>query len=457
MWNDGHAWSSSGESFDSTGGGIGPVLLCTQNGDVLFANAEALEQFEIELGSATGEPWRSLIAVHGGMWHDQRGRLWDARVETDCTNGKAFLVRLRPALESLGGLPTRAVVSGELTHDLFIGLARVADRLAMADEAAEVAQVCEETMRSRFLMRRAMMLVCRRGEWRAMGPSQVTIWPEAQEAVRSAVARGVAVVMESGESLATIALPVRIGMGTDVAIVAEGPADETRVEALHALAAYARTILERNDAEDERRRAVEGLRSANDELLRAYEETVNGWTKALDLRDTITEGHTQRVTHLTVRLARRFGFTERQIESVRRGALLHDIGKMGIPDAILQKDGPLTDDEWAVMRSHTVLAKEWLSPIRFLKDALDIPVFHHEKWDGSGYPHGLRGEEIPLPARIFAVVDVWDALTSDRPYRGAMPLEKARGIIEEGSGSHFDPTVVAAFLAMVDDEEDAQP
>lgn len=191
-----------------------------------------------------------------------------------------------------------------------------------------------------------------------------------------------------------------------------------------------------------------GLQRANLELMLAYDTTLEGWSRALDLRDRETEGHTQRVTDLTLRLAERMGVPDAHLAHIRRGALLHDIGKMGIPDAILHKPGPLTDEEWAIMRRHPVYARDLLAAIPYLRPALDIPYGHHEKWDGSGYPEGLRGERIPLSARIFAPCDVWDALTSDRPYRKAWSPEQARAYIREQAGKHFDPAVAETFLAL---------
>ena len=188
------------------------------------------------------------------------------------------------------------------------------------------------------------------------------------------------------------------------------------------------------------------LQRSNVDLILAYDATIQGWARTLELRDHETEGHSQRVVDLTLQLARKLGISEKQLVHVRRGALLHDIGKMGIPDKILQKPGPLTEDEWQLMHHHPVFAFEWLSPVEFLRPALEIPYAHHEKWDGTGYPLGLRGAQIPLAARIFAIVDVWDALKSDRPYRKAWPDEKVIAHIQEQSGVHFDPQVVAAFL-----------
>ena len=182
----------------------------------------------------------------------------------------------------------------------------------------------------------------------------------------------------------------------------------------------------------------------------AYDSTLEGWAKTLELRDHETEGHSRRVVEMTVNLARSMDLPADQIANIRRGALLHDIGKMGIPDSILHKPGKLTDDEWEIMRQHPVYAYNCLSSITFLEPALDIPHFHHEKWDGNGYPQGLKGEEIPLAARIFAIVDVWDALRSDRPYRKAWSDEKILNHINEQSGKHFDPRVVGAFLKIIE-------
>jgi putative nucleotidyltransferase with HDIG domain len=190
---------------------------------------------------------------------------------------------------------------------------------------------------------------------------------------------------------------------------------------------------------------VQGLQRSNMEIIVAYDATIEGWSRALDLRDKETEGHTRRVTELTLELARTFGFSDAELVHVRRGALLHDIGKMGVPDKILLKEGPLTPEEWDIMRQHPVYAHEMLLPIDYLRLALDIPYSHHEKWDGTGYPRGLKGAEIPLIARIFAVVDVWDALTSDRPYRAAWLPEKVLAHIQGGAGRHFDPHVVEIF------------
>jgi len=190
----------------------------------------------------------------------------------------------------------------------------------------------------------------------------------------------------------------------------------------------------------------QNLQRTNAELSVAYDSTLEGWVHALDLRDKETEGHTQRVTEVTLRLARALGVGESDLMHIWRGALLHDIGKMAIPDAILYKPGPLTDEEWEVMRKHPVYAYELLSPIRFLKPALDIPYYHHEKWDGTGYPFGLKGEQIPKSARIFAVADVWDALRSDRPYRKAWKDEEARAYLRENAGKHFDPEVIRVFF-----------
>ncbi len=188
------------------------------------------------------------------------------------------------------------------------------------------------------------------------------------------------------------------------------------------------------------------LQKANLELALAYDATIEGWARALELRDYETEGHTRRVAELTVEMAQAMGMLEQQLVHIRRGALLHDIGKMGIPDAILFKPGSLTDEEWDVMKKHPSMAYEMLSSIDYLKPALNIPYYHHEKYDGTGYPEGLKGEEIPLEARIFAVIDVFDALTSDRPYRSAWSNEQALNYISSEKGKHFDPRVAELFF-----------
>jgi PAS domain S-box-containing protein len=191
------------------------------------------------------------------------------------------------------------------------------------------------------------------------------------------------------------------------------------------------------------------LQRSNLELIQAYDATIEGWSRALELRDRITEGHTKRVTDMTLHLARRLDFNEHELVHIRRGAILHDIGKMAIPDSILTKSARLTEPEWEVIKQHPRYAYELLSPIHYLKPALDIPHYHHEKWDGSGYPDGISGEQIPLPARLFAVIDVFDALISDRPYRPAWKKEKAIIHIHEESEKHFDPRVAAEFIRMV--------
>lgn len=193
----------------------------------------------------------------------------------------------------------------------------------------------------------------------------------------------------------------------------------------------------------------QGLQRSNVDLRLAYDTTIEGWANALDLKDEETHGHSQRVTNMTVDLARHMGVGEDDLVHVRRGALLHDIGKMGVPDAILLKPGSLDEDEREIMKRHTTYAYELLSPIRFLKPAIDIPYCHHERWDGTGYPRGLAGDQIPLAARIFAVVDVYDALSSDRPYRRAWSRDKVLEHLRAESGSHFDPRVVTAFLELL--------
>jgi len=199
----------------------------------------------------------------------------------------------------------------------------------------------------------------------------------------------------------------------------------------------------------ERKQSQEALQIAHTDLQEAYDRTIEGWVKALDLRDRETEGHTQRVTEITVKLARKLNCTDDELVHIRRGALLHDMGKMGIPDEILQKPGPLTDDEWVVMRRHPQYAYQMLSPIKYLSQALIIPYYHHERWDGSGYPHKLKGKDIPLHARFFAVVDVWDALQSDRPYRKGLPSKEIVEYLQKEAGRLFDPEIVEIFIPLI--------
>jgi putative nucleotidyltransferase with HDIG domain len=191
------------------------------------------------------------------------------------------------------------------------------------------------------------------------------------------------------------------------------------------------------------------LQQSRVELTLSYDSTLEGLSKILEMREKGTEGHTQRVCDLTLQLAQMLGLDSNDLIAMRRGAILHDIGKMGIPDKVLQKPGPLDEKEWDIMRQHPVDAFKMLSVIPNLKNALDIPYCHHEKWDGSGYPRGLRGEQIPLSARIFAVLDAWDSMLSDRIYRGALSKERAIEYLKQQSGKHFDPRVVEVFLQLI--------
>ncbi len=195
---------------------------------------------------------------------------------------------------------------------------------------------------------------------------------------------------------------------------------------------------------------IKELQKTNFELRLAYDTTIEGWSRALDLRDRDTEGHTQRVTYAAVKLGRRLGISEAELVHIRRGAMLHDIGKMAIPDSILLKHGPLTPEEWDEIRRHPRYAYELLKPIEYLGAALDIPHYHHERWDGSGYPDGLKGTDIPLSARLFSVIDAYDALVSPRPYRPGMNKSLARAYILDQAGKHFDPDIAAEFTRMLD-------
>ncbi len=196
----------------------------------------------------------------------------------------------------------------------------------------------------------------------------------------------------------------------------------------------------------------ENLQQSNSELRQAYDALILGWSRALELRDAETQGHANRLVEYTIRLARRLRLPDAQLPHLRRGVLLHDIGKMGIPDSVLLKPGELTTAEWEVMRQHPVYAFDLLSSIAYLKPAVDVPYCHHERWDGSGYPRGLLGEEIPLTARMFAVVDIWDALTHDRPYRTAWDKPRAAAYLQDQAGILLDPRAVEEFLAMLTED-----
>jgi putative nucleotidyltransferase with HDIG domain len=211
----------------------------------------------------------------------------------------------------------------------------------------------------------------------------------------------------------------------------------------------------RRAVDAERQLAAEAAARGAEEILSAYEATLEGWIRALDLRDGETQGHSRRVVELSVRLAQDLGVCAEELVHVRRGALLHDVGKMALPDTVLLKAAVLDEEEQALMRRHPEHAWEMLKGIDFLRPALDIPYCHHERWDGTGYPRGLRGEEIPLTARLFAVVDVWDALRYDRAYRAGWPAEKVKQYLRESAGTHFDPQVVPAFLRIL--ERDGEP
>lgn len=195
-------------------------------------------------------------------------------------------------------------------------------------------------------------------------------------------------------------------------------------------------------------RLYESLQRSHEELERAYDETIEGWSLALEMRDDETQGHALRVADLAVTLGRGMGMSEEALVHLRRGALLHDIGKMVVPDAILHKPGPLTEEEWAVMRRHPENGRDFLRKVAYLAPALDVPYGHHERWDGTGYPRGLAGEEIPLAARVFSVADSYDALTSNRPYRPAWTEDATLDYIRERSGTDYDPAVVAVLLGL---------
>ncbi len=254
--------------------------------------------------------------------------------------------------------------------------------------------------------------------------------------------RAADVLRERGLDVPIIVVSGTIGEEAAAELLKRGVADYLLKDRLARFGSAVERVL------DERHLRGEKMR-ADAELRDAYDLMIEGWSRALDLRDRKTEGHSQRVTGLTLRMAQLMHLSEDDLVHVRRGALLHDIGKIGIPDSILLKPGPLSVEEWAEMRKHPTFAYELLAPIAYLRPALDIPYCHHERWDGTGYPRGLKGIEIPLAARIFALADTWDALCSDRPYRPALRKEHATTYIREQAGRHFDPGLIDLFLELV--------
>ena len=213
--------------------------------------------------------------------------------------------------------------------------------------------------------------------------------------------------------------------------------------------AQEQVLKEQQEALQLQTQMTELMRKSRDDIVDAYDTTLEGWAQLLELRDKETEGHSRKVVDLTLQFAKQVGIPEDELIHIRRGALLHDIGKIAIPDSILLKPGPLSDQEWEIMRQHPIFALKFLSGIPYLKKAMDIPTFHHERWDGTGYAHQLKGRDIPLPARIFTIVDNWDALLSDRPYRTAWSISKVTDYINQNAGRIFDPDLVQIFLNKV--------
>jgi GAF domain-containing protein len=254
-----------------------------------------------------------------------------------------------------------------------------------------------------------------------------------------------------GPSRAVACVPV-IAQGQRIGVLwigREAPVREEEVRLLSAMGEMVGTTVDRLRLHDRTDSLLEDLQRSHGELSQAYDATIAGWSRALDLRDQETEGHTQRVLGMTLRMGRAFGMSEEDLVHVRRGALLHDIGKMGVSDRLLRKTGPLTEEEWVEMRLHPQHARDLLEPIEYLRPALDIPYCHHERWDGSGYPRGLKGEEIPLSARIFAIVDCYDAVSHDRIYRAAWPRTKVLNHLRRQAGVEFDPKVVDMFFTLL--------
>ena len=266
--------------------------------------------------------------------------------------------------------------------------------------------------------------------------------------------RALEVLKASGLDVPFIIISSTAGEDTAVAALKAGANDFLVKGKFARLASAIHRELREAESRRDRKRAEnarlhENQQASHRELVRAYNTTLESLARALDLREQQTDGHTLRITAMMIKLARASGLLEDELIHIRRGSLLHDIGKMGVPELILLKPSGLTREEWALMKMHPQYAYELLQPIVFLTPALDIPYCHHEKWDGTGYPRGLRGYEIPLAARLFAIVDVWAVLTSDRPYRLAWSEDETRSYIKAQAGKQFDPQVVEVFLKMI--------
>jgi len=271
------------------------------------------------------------------------------------------------------------------------------------------------------------------------------------EIVQRAMDSGQSIFLASEDETSRVCFPLKTPMRTYGALWLMLPDRNGSRYAtnLQTLANQAAVALERSILLVESRQQARELESAYHELETTYDHTLAALMSALDARDRETEGHSLRVAQVARRLGENLNLAPMQLKALERGSLLHDIGKIGISDTILLKPGPLNEAEWKTMRQHPLYAFQMLSPIHYLRPALDIPYCHHEKWDGTGYPRGLKGDDIPLAARAFTVVDVWDALRSDRPYREGWPVEKTRQYILEQSGAHFDPSIVPVFISMV--------
>lgn len=369
-----------------------------------------------------------------------------ARTEVDTASH-----RIRRQLERLAALrsiDTAIVGNLDQRTTLSVILEQVTSRLGV--HAASVHQIHPQT--------RTLILVASRG-FRGSGPLATRrIWTDglaervaaerqmmhvADVLEESARASGQLVPGEGFRGYVGLPLTTRGQTRGVLEVFQRGPLepDGDWFDFLHALAGQCVIALEHLSMFD-------GLQQANLDLALAYDRTLEGWSRALELRDYETEGHSRRVTRLTLRLANALGVSDEECVHIRRGALLHDIGKMAIPDSILLKPSALTKDEWHIMRQHPTYAHDLLAPIPFLRPALDIPFCHHECWDGSGYPRGLQSESIPIAARIFTVVDVWDALTHSRPYRGAWPEAMVRDYIHSLAARQFDPAIVRTFLSL---------
>ena len=443
----------------TTGVGANYLQVCAQASDAAQADAQAVmlgirevqagrqAQFELEYlcNGTQSERWFRVRVRPFAGGDPQRVVIAHEEI-TERKHAEARIERKVRHLAALRNIDIAIAAGNALAHTLKICVEEVLSQLGATVVNILVANPATQGLD--YVLGRGVDATIPLHVHSQLGATLAVEAAHTQQVVQAPVAAGTFAGLPPYTTYSTIAVPLVAKdkvKGVLVLLQVANTVEEGWYGMLEALAGQAAIAIDSAEL-------YEGLQRSNRELANAYDATIEGWSRALDLRDKETEGHCQRVTELTLKLARAAGLAEAELVQVRRGALLHDIGKMGIPDQILLKPGRLTEEEWVIMRRHPEMAVALLTPIAYLHPALDIPHYHHERWDGAGYPHGLCGEAIPLVARLFAVVDVWDALRSDRPYRPAWSEQEVFSHIRSLAGSHFDPAAVALFLTVMGGE-----